>query len=302
MKFGVSVEAPILWPELLALAREIDTRTRFEFLWIADSMEANGPEDAPRLEAWTLLAAIAHATSRVRLGALVSGNAYRHPALLAKMATTLDHISGGRLELGLGAGWPGGNPRYGIEFWRRPERIARLDEALQVIRALWTTPRPKLEGRYYRLDQPPYSPPNVQRPHPPITVGGGSDAVLRAVARHADAVNPMIDYAEARAKVAGFCAELGRDPASLRWSQEIHFFMNDDPAVQARALEWASAQQGQTEEQVRRTTLFGSLHDVREGVKRQRDQGVDELYLFQLPRVHLASLRRFSDEVIPAFA
>jgi alkanesulfonate monooxygenase SsuD/methylene tetrahydromethanopterin reductase-like flavin-dependent oxidoreductase (luciferase family) len=153
----------------------------------------------------------------VRLGVLVSGNAYRHPAVLAKMVTTVDHISEGRVELGLGAGWPGQNRRYGINFWKRPERLARLEEAVQVIQRLWTEPRPKFAGKYYQLDEPPYSPPNVQRPHPPVLIAGGSDPMLRTIARYADAANPMIDITEAREKIAHFCREWGRDPASIRW-------------------------------------------------------------------------------------
>jgi alkanesulfonate monooxygenase SsuD/methylene tetrahydromethanopterin reductase-like flavin-dependent oxidoreductase (luciferase family) len=302
MKFGVSIEAPIAWPELLSLAQDIDRSTRYEFLWISDSLIANGPPDEPRLEAWTLLAALAHATSRVRLGVLVSGNAYRHPAVLAKMVTTVDHISEGRVELGLGAGWPGQNRRYGINFWKRPERLARLEEAVQVIQRLWTEPRPKFAGKYYQLDEPPYSPPNVQRPHPPVLIAGGSDPMLRTIARYADAANPMIDITEAREKIAHFCREWGRDPASIRWTQEAQMFLNDDSTLQARALAWASQEHGLSEDQVRQSSLFGSLEEVRAAVERQRALGVQELYLFQLPSVHRKSLVRFSDEIIPAFA
>jgi alkanesulfonate monooxygenase SsuD/methylene tetrahydromethanopterin reductase-like flavin-dependent oxidoreductase (luciferase family) len=109
--FGYCVEAPVEWPELLALATELDRSSRFDSFWIADALFPNGPADSPRLDAWTALAAIAGATSRLRLGVLVSGNAYRHPAVLAKIVTTIDHISNGRVELGLGAGWPGENRR-----------------------------------------------------------------------------------------------------------------------------------------------------------------------------------------------
>src|ERR1700674_5811335 len=103
--FGYTVEAPILWPELLQLARELDQHSNFDSLWIADSLVPNGPLDDPKLETWTALAAIAHATTRIRLGVHVSGLPYRHPAVLAKIVTTIDHISGGRVELGIGAGW-----------------------------------------------------------------------------------------------------------------------------------------------------------------------------------------------------
>ena len=212
MKFGVAVEAPIEWPELLALAQEIDANTRYDYFWISDALTANGPPDEPRLDAWTALTAIAMATTRIRLGVLVSGNAFRHPAVLAKMGHDARPHFERALELGIGAGWPGENRRFGIEFWKRPERIERLVEAVQVIKALWTQTRPKFNGKYYTLDEPHYNPPNVQQPHPPITIGGGSDRMLRAIAEHADAANPMIEHGRANTKIDGYCREIGREP------------------------------------------------------------------------------------------
>src|SRR5439155_9393995 len=99
-------EAPTAWPDMLDLAVELDQRSNFDSLWIADSLAANGPDEEPKLEAWTALAAIAQATTRLRLGLLVAANPLRHPALTAKIVTTLDHISNGRITLGIGAGWP----------------------------------------------------------------------------------------------------------------------------------------------------------------------------------------------------
>jgi alkanesulfonate monooxygenase SsuD/methylene tetrahydromethanopterin reductase-like flavin-dependent oxidoreductase (luciferase family) len=299
--FGYCVEGPIEWSELIAVAQEIDRSSRFESFWMSDALVANGPPDESRLDAWTALAAVAQATSRLRLGALVSGNAYRHPAVLAKMVTTIDHISEGRVELGIGAGWPGDNRRYGIDFWGRRERVERLHEALRVITLLWTEERPTFEGRYYRLDAPPYSPGNVQRPHPPVLVGGGSDGMLRAIARYADKASPMINGSEAMAKVAAYCAEEGRDPKAIRWVGGGSLFLHDDEPAQRRAAAWAAQQYGQSEEEILSGDLFGSLEKVREGVGRQIETGMDDIVVFQLPRVHLESLMRFSDEVIPSF-
>jgi alkanesulfonate monooxygenase SsuD/methylene tetrahydromethanopterin reductase-like flavin-dependent oxidoreductase (luciferase family) len=300
--FGYCVEAPIDWDDLIALAGELERNSRFDSLWVSDALLANGPPDHPRLDSWTALAALAGATSRLRLGVLVSGNAYRHPALLAKIVTTIDRISNGRVELGIGAGWPGENRRYGVDFWRRPERLARLDEALQVIKLLWTQDRPKFAGRYYQLDEPHYSPKNVQQPHPPILVGGGSDAMLRSIAKYADKASPMVNAVEAQAKVAEYCAEAGRDPGEIRWVGGGSLFLNDDEAMLKRAAAWAAQQYGQTEEQVRDSGLFGTVDDVKAGVRRQLDEGLDEIIVFQLPTVHLKSLRRYSDEVIGSFA
>lgn len=300
MRFGVCIEAPVEWPELLALAREIDRNSGYDFFWISDSLAANPPH-APKLDAWIALAAVAQATKRLRLGVLVSGNVYRHPSLLAKMATSVDHISGGRLELGIGAGWPGENVPYGIPFGTRRERRERLAEALEVLKLLWTRDRPEFAGKHYRLDAPHFSPMPVQRPHPPIHVGGGHDELLRLTARYGDALNPMIDVRQAFDKVDRYARDAGRGPATIPRTLEVQMFLHDDPDVQRRAIEWASKTYGQSEEEVRRTSLFGSLDDVRAGVQRFADTGVQELYVFQLPAIHAKSLLRFSEEVIPHF-
>jgi alkanesulfonate monooxygenase SsuD/methylene tetrahydromethanopterin reductase-like flavin-dependent oxidoreductase (luciferase family) len=154
--FGYTVEAPTPWPELLDAAQTLDRRSNFDSFWIADSLVPNGPLDDPKLETWTALAAVAQATSRIRLGVHVSGLPYRHPAVLAKIVTTIDHVSNGRVILGIGAGWPGENRRFGVDFWKRPERVERLDEALEVIKLLWTQPHPVFEGKYYQLREPKF--------------------------------------------------------------------------------------------------------------------------------------------------
>ncbi len=296
--FGYCVVAPIAWPDLLALAREIDANSRFDSFWMPDALTAHA---AAKLDPFAALAAIASQTSRVRLGTLVAGNAFRHPAMLAQTVATLDHISAARMTLGIGAGWPGDNRRYGVEFWRRPERIARVDEALQVIKLLWTGDQPTFAGRYYTLDAPPYRIQTLQQPHPPILIGGGSDRMLKLIAEHADVASPMIPVVDAKAKVDAYCRELGRDSASIRWVGGGSLYLHDDPNVEAMAIRYAIDQYGGTEESVRAGGLFGSAEDVRDGVRRQIADGCDEIIVFQLPRVHMKSLTRFSDEVIPAF-
>jgi alkanesulfonate monooxygenase SsuD/methylene tetrahydromethanopterin reductase-like flavin-dependent oxidoreductase (luciferase family) len=298
-RFGYCVEAPIDWPDLLALARELDANSRFDSFWMPDALDAH---DAAKLEPFTVLAAVASVTSRLRLGTLVAGNAFRHPAIVAQTVSTLDHISAGRITLGIGAGWPGENRRYGIDFWRRPERMARLDEAVQVIKQLWTQDRPSYEGRYYQLDAPLRRLHNVQQPHPPLLIGGGNDTMLRTIAKHADIASPMIPLPEARAKVAAMCAEIGRDPDEIRWTGGGSLFLHDDPGVEQSAVAYAIEHYGGTEADIRAGGLFGSTEAVRDGVRRQIAEGADEIIVFQLPRVHIRSLIRFSDEVISAFA
>jgi alkanesulfonate monooxygenase SsuD/methylene tetrahydromethanopterin reductase-like flavin-dependent oxidoreductase (luciferase family) len=298
VKFGYCVEAPIAWADLLALAKELDASSRFDSFWMPDALTAH---DAAKLEPFAVLAAVASVTKRLRLGTLVAGNAFRHPAMLANSIATLDQISGGRVTLGIGAGWPGDNRRYGIGFWSRPERMARADEAIQVIKLLWTRQGPSFAGRYYQLDEPPYRLETVQRPHPPILIGAGNDAMLRTIARHADLASPMVPLSEAKAKVSAYCAEIGRDPAEIRWTGGGSLFLHDDPAVERMAISYAIEHYGGTEESTRAGGLFGSTELVRERVRQQIAEGAEEIIVFQLPRVHMKSLMRFSDEVISAF-
>ena len=308
IKFGMSFETDVSWDDLLALSQELDRNSNFDHIWVTDALVGREP-DGPRLEAWPALAALARETSRLRLGVMVTGNVYRHPAVLAKMATTVDHISGGRLEFGIAAGWPGESERFGISFYSARERAERLDEAVQLVKLLWTQPRPEFRGRYYQLDQPPYAPPNVQRPHPPILVGGGGEKrTLRTVARYADAANAGDDAGttpeEFRRKndvLDAHCRDVGRDPSTIRRTTEIMLFLNDDPAFQQRVVDGIVSGLGRTEQDAPRTILLGSVEDVKAGIGEFIDAGAQEFIVWQLPRIHVKSLMRFSDEVIPAF-
>ena len=197
----------------------------FDHVWDFDhfaSIGAGGP-DRPVFEGWALQAAMAASTKRVRIGCMVTGNTYRHPVVLAKLATTVDHLSRGRLEFGIGAGWAEIEHRmYGLEGLEN--RVGRLSESLRVIRSLWTEERTNFEGRYYRLADAIANPKPVQRPHPPIWIGAGGDQTLKLVARHADVWNVSNvgrdDPSEVVAKLDAACAAIGRDPAEIRRSQQ----------------------------------------------------------------------------------
>ena len=177
----------------------------------------------PLLECWTTLSALARDTERLRLGTSVLCNSYRLPSVLAKMGATLDVISGGRLELGLGAGWFEREYRaYGIPFPRIGDRIEQLDEAVEIVRRMWTESRPTFAGKHYTIDDAVCDPPPVQRPRPPIWIGGEGDRVHRVAARAADGVNVRWwspDRIAARgAYLDAACREFGRDPRTLRRS------------------------------------------------------------------------------------
>ena len=245
IKFGaVPNQSGVTWDELLAIWQELDRSSNFDSLWLMDHFVtgfgiAFGSE-GPCLEGWTALAALAQATSRVRLGIMVTGNTYRHPAVLAKQATTLDHISGGRLELGIGAAWHAyEHEAFAIPFPSVKERLERLEEAVQLIKLLWTQPLPKMEGTYYQLNAPPYNPPNVQQPHPPILIGGGGEQLtLRAVARLGNACNIFGDAETVRRKfevLRRHCETAGRNYDEIeRTSLTGLLLARDDAALRAK--------------------------------------------------------------------
>jgi F420-dependent oxidoreductase-like protein len=209
----------------------------FDHLWAFDHFNPIFSDVAGDVfEGMTLLAAMAEATSRVRIGLMVAGNTYRHPAVLAKMATTIDYLSGGRLEFGLGAsGAEVEHTMLGIPFYTAGERIRRLAEALTVCRKLWTEERASFDGRYYTLTEAISNPKPLQRPHPPIWVGGGGEKLtLRVVAEHADVWNVIGSVEEVVRKASVLdqhCADVGRDPAEIKRSVQPRFDPADPAAM-----------------------------------------------------------------------
>lgn len=199
----------------------------FDHLWNFDHLASIGDvgPDRPVFEGWTMQAAMAEATRHVRIGCMVTGNTYRHPVLLAKEAATVDHISGGRLEFGIGAAWAEiEHQMYGFEGL--DHRVGRLSESLQIIKSLWTQPRTTFDGRYYHLADAILNPKCVQRPHPPIWIGASGDTTLRLVARHADVWNCTLgeDPDETRRlieKLDAACHAVGRDPSEVRRSAQF---------------------------------------------------------------------------------
>ena len=184
----------------------------------------------------TLLATMAEATSRVRIGLMVAINSYRHPGVLAKMATTIDHLSGGRLEFALGASGAEIEHRMlDIPFYTAAERVRRLGEALTVCRKLWTEERAFFDGRFYTLTDAISNPKPLQRPHPPIWVGGaGEKLTLRVVAEHADVWNvigSVEDVVRKASVLDQHCADMGRDPAEIKRSVQPRFDPADPAAM-----------------------------------------------------------------------
>jgi alkanesulfonate monooxygenase SsuD/methylene tetrahydromethanopterin reductase-like flavin-dependent oxidoreductase (luciferase family) len=227
--FGI-MTAPqnVGYDDLLRVWREADAVPRIEHAWLFDHlMPIAGDPDGPIFEGWTLLSALAASTRRLRLGTLVTSNRFRPPAVLAKISATVDVVSGGRLDFGIGVGSRPGNPlarreytAHGLPFHETAHAVGSLAEACTVIRRLWTEQKPfDFHGEYVQLTGAFGNPKPVQRPHPPLLIGGRSAATLRVVAEHADLWNiPGGDIEDCVARSAlldRYCAGIDRDPASI---------------------------------------------------------------------------------------
>ena len=242
VSFGIAT-APqqVTYHEVQRVWREADSIPEIEHAWLFDHLlPIAGDQTGPIFEGWTLLSALAAQTERLRLGLLVTSNRFRPPAMLAKIAATVDIVSGGRLDFGIGAGSrtsiPWARREYdanGLPYHDSAYAVGSLAEACTVIRRLWTSGQPfDFDGRYIQLTGAFCNPKPVQRPYPPIVIGGSASATLRVVAEHADVWNiPSVDAAGLVARSAlldRFCAEIGRDPAEITRSvtQPVSY---DDP-------------------------------------------------------------------------
>ena len=259
------------WEDMLAVWRAGDEIELFESAWNFDHFyPIFSDSTGPCLEAWVTLTALAQATSRLRLGALVTGIHYRHPAVLANMAATLDIVSGGRLELGIGAGWnEEESGAYGIELGSPRERSDRFEEACEVLVGLLSQETTTFTGQYYRLTDAMCNPKPVQRPHPPICIGGsGERRTLRTAARfaqHWNFVGGTVDEFRAKRDVLyGHCADVGRDPADILISSHVRFG-GDPKATAAAAAELGEAGVGLAIVQLptpHRADVLGPLADA----------------------------------------
>jgi len=232
--YGVQIE-PQFGYEYTYL-REVAKRAEaagFESLWASDHFLIRPDAvDVDCLEAWTLLTAIAAETETLRLGAMVSCQNYRNPCLAAKIAASLDNISGGRLYFGVGAGWKEVEYKaYGYQFPSPGARVRQLDEALTIARQMWTRPRADYQGKYYTVNDCVAMPKPMQDPMP-VLVGGTGDNLLRVAARHAQVVNfawntDLKVFAERLGVLEGHCGKLGVDYASIRKSAGLHIALKD---------------------------------------------------------------------------
>ena len=295
MKFSFWPAPMQPYDQVLALAQHVE-RTGWDGIWYADHFMPNAEDTStPWPEAWITLAALGAQVPRLRIGTLVSGNTYRHPAVLAKMAATLDHITNGRVVLGLGSGWQENeHHQYGIPFYTVAERLQRLDEACSVIKSLFTETASSFEGQFYQLRNATLEPKPVQKPLPLLIGGGGEKVTLKLTARHADEWNVWGDPSILKQKMAildAHCSELGRDPAAIKRTAVALLFMSDDQAYLQKMRD-AKLQQPH---------LIGTVEEIRTLVAEYAAIGVDELIVpdFTLgdQQQKIATLDRFITDV-----
>jgi len=251
MRFGLKT-APqhTAWPDMLAVWQAADTMDFFESAWTFDHFyPIFSDSTGPCFEGWTVTTALAQATTRLRVGVLVTGMPYRHPAVLANMAATLDVVSGGRLELGVGAGWNDEEANaYGIELHSSlTDRFDAFDEGCEVLIGLLTNETTSFKGRFFHLVDARCEPKPVQQPHPPICIGGsGERRTLRAVARYAQHWNyaggPVDQFAHKLDVLRAHCADVGRDPSEITISTHLRLSEDADMgALVAQAEEFGAA-------------------------------------------------------------
>ena len=274
---------------LLATTAE---KAGFDSVWVMDhfyQLPNIGPPTEPMLEGYATLAGIAARTKTARLGTLVTGVTYRNPAFLAKEVTTLDIISSGRAILGLGAAWNEAEHRgYGYPFPPVGERISRLEEALQICRAMFREEAPTFEGRYYQIHGAINSPRPIQPNGPPIMVGGGGEQrTLKLVAQYADMCNIFGDPATVRHKMdvlERHCETVGRDPATITKTRLGSLLIRQTDAEAERAFQQVLKRPGINQEYVRSVFLVGGPDRVAEQAQQLLDAGLDGL-IFNMPHM-----------------
>jgi len=307
IRFGIQTpQEGASWEALVAHWKEAE-RLGYDTVWLDDHFHGVvTPPGADQLEAWVTMAALARETSTIRFGTLVFCNSYRHPSLTAKMAASLDAISNGRLEMGLGAGWfESEYTAYGYDFPPMRTRLEQLSEALEICRRMWTEDRPSFEGRHYRIDRPYVRPAPVQRPHPPIVIGGGGEKVLlRLVARHAQVWNMGGSPAEFARKIAvldGHCAEVGRDPAEIERSWFGPVLIDEDGDRLEARLRRRAERAGGIGAAMDEKMIAGTPERVIERIREYVALGVTH-FIAMFGRVDdLRATRLFAERVIPAF-
>lgn len=287
----------------------------YDDIWVPDHMMLG--RDAREFEAWSVLAAAAGFTTDIGLGSLVLANDYRNPALVAKMAATLDVISDGRLLLGLGAGWHREEYESYGWTWRDPyERLMRLDESIRLMKTMWKDDNPTFDGQHYQIDGALCRPSPVQEPHPPILVGGaGEQVTLKLVAKHADIWNTGISngHIDTLSRKIGiienYCEDIGRPVSEIEYSWDGHVICTRDPDKRHRLLDLALPVEFETghpdqptittESKAREYMIIGSPAECVNAIEERIEMGITRFQFWFLDYPSFDGMELFADEVLP---
>lgn len=297
-----------IFQNIQRVAQEAE-RTGFDSFWVMDhfiQIPSVAGLHEPILESWTTLAALAASTSAIKLGTMITGTPYRNPALLAKMGATIDVVSNGRLFMGIGAGWYEQEFRaYGYEFPPTPERMKLLEEAVQILIKVWTEGAPSFMGRYYKMKNMICEPRPVQRPHPPIMIGGGGEQVtLRLVTRYGDACNIFGGPTDTRHKLsvlARHCERAGRDPHTILKTRlgQMLIARNEQELARKMSRYFPAGLPTSGPERMVWGVIAGTPEQCREKCQQLLDAGLDYL-IFSFPDAEaLEPLHLFAEQVAP---
>jgi F420-dependent oxidoreductase-like protein len=282
----------------------------FDSIWVYDHLHTwPDVSQQPTWEAWTLMAGLAEATQRVRLGQMCTCNSYRPPSYLAKVTACVDVMSGGRLEVGIGAGWYQHEyEAYGYEFPKASVRIGQLDEAVQILRKMWTEDESYFEGKYFTVAGAINRPRPLQDPYPPLWIaGGGEQLTLRIVAKYGDYANYFGTPETFRHKTAVLeqhCRDVGRDFDEITLTRNVECLIAADEAGLAdKTAEWANRMPGsRTIEQYKQTSLYGTPEQVVAQIEETRKLGIDYGIVYFADATWGDGMRIFGDQVIPALS
>jgi F420-dependent oxidoreductase-like protein len=303
LHFGVTlpqIKRP--WDDTRGAAIELD-KLGFHSVWFNDHLYGVPMPNLPILEAWTALTAVGALTERVELGTLVTPVGFRNPALLAKMAATLDVVSNGRVIVGLGSGWFQAEfAGYGMPFPPLKDRLEQLDEAATILKSLWTESQPSFEGRHFRLEATYCEPKPVRRP--PILIGGGGEKVLlRLAARHADIWNNLAvhqnDLGTKVAKLREHCRAVGRDPAEIRVSQQCLVVIGENESDAAAKAAKAAAIYGGHMGAGGPLAIAGTAEQVIDKIEAHRALGCTMFVMEFFGRDVREPARLFAERVFP---
>ncbi len=304
-----SIQTPLEGATFEALARHWQAAERlgYDSVWLDDHFYGViTPPSDDSLECWTLMAALARETSTIRFGTLVGCNNYRHPPLIAKMAASVDHISNGRLEFGLGAGWYEREyAAYGYDFPAIGTRLRQLEESLHICKLMWTEERATFAGQHYRVDKAWCNPKPLQKPHPPIMIGGGGERVLlRIVAQYADRWNFGGSVKEFQVKLpilAAHCRAVGRDFNVIEKSWFGNILIEASERRLQERLAKRAARLGAAADQLEDSMICGTPETVIARIKQYTAIGVTH-FIGMFGRVdRLGATELFAREVLPAF-